>query len=109
MRKLTLGLLLGTLILAITVVPAFAEHDEPVSIGPLHCPPFAPYGEPLQGAPAQGQGGGGNAGGTQAHPPAPQAGEGSHTGDANSGHGKVCAPLGDEEGPPREDPQPFHP
>jgi len=101
MRKVVL--IVVVLLLAITVVPAFADDGEPVSKGPLHCPPSAPFGEPLRGAPSQGQGAGGKAGGTRAHPPAPQAGEGSNTGDGNA---KICAPTGrDLDEPPRDDPR----
>ena len=109
MRKLTLGLLFAAMLLAMMVVPAFADHKaghEPVSGGPLHCALQSPFGEALRGAPAQGQGAGDNAGGDPANPPADQAGEGSHKGDAKSWeNGKVCGPTR-PDGPPRDDPTP---
>ncbi len=112
MRKV--ALIVVVLLLAITVVPAFAGHvpdHEPVSDGPLHCALEAPHGEGLQGAPEDGQGAGDIAGGDPANPSAPQAGEGSQMGDRKSDqNGKVCEPVReDEEGPPRDDPQPDHP
>ena len=81
------------LLLAITVVPAFA-NDTTVSGGPLHCALDAPLGEAHGARNPGGPGGGDKTGGGPADPPAPQAGVGSHTGDGKSNeNGKVCAAL----------------
>ena len=91
MRKVVL--IVVVLLLAIAVVPAFA-NDDTVSGGPLHCALESPFGDAHGARNPGGQGAGGNAGGGPAgNPPAPQAGVGSHTGDGNSGHGKVCTPT----------------
>ena len=92
MRKV--ALIVVVLLLAIAVVPAYADHPEPVSAGPLHCALEAPLGEAHGARNSGGPGGGDNTGGGPADPPAPQAGQGSHTGDGESNnHGKVCAAL----------------
>ncbi len=96
------ALILVALLLASTVVPAFAG---PGDQAPIDCPLESPFGEPLRGAPSQGEGGSDNVGGTPADPPPEGAGDGSHTGDAARGD-HVCRVLGEEEGPPREDPNP---
>jgi len=95
MRKI--ALIVVVLLLAIAVVPAFA-NDDTVSGGPLHCALESPLGEQHGARNSGGQGAGGedgNAGGRPAgNPPPDQAGVGSHTGDGKSNeNGKVCTPL----------------